>query len=166
MFWLFFFLSLFKVACGPTLKLVSLAKKTKFFFIGRWNCEETCEIRKFENAIWESNFDTMGYVWMGRWKYRKQNFSVFQQRALLHIPKSFRTGWLLQKQLMAQEVIIVFDQIVKQNLSYVPCQLMRYLLLKIFMQAKVVCRYWLSENWSLCGSSLWGSMVPKFHFRD
>ena len=36
---------------------------------------------------------------------------------------------------------IVFDQIVKQNLSYVPCQLMRYLLLKIFMQAKVVCRY-------------------------
>ena len=66
------FLSLFYVVCGPTtLKLVSPAKKTKFFFIGRWNREETCEIIKFENAIWESNFDTMGYVWMGRWKYRK-----------------------------------------------------------------------------------------------
>ena len=115
------------------------------------NHEETCEIRKFEKAIWELNFDTMGYVWMGRWKYRKQNFSVFQQRALLHIPKSFRTGWLLQKQLMAQEVIIVFDQMVKQSLSYIPCQLMRY---------------WLSENWSLPSSSLWGPMVPKFNFRD
>ena len=91
---------------------------------------------------------------------------LFQRRTLLHIPQSIRTGWLLQKQLMAQEVIIVFNQIVKQNLSYIPCQLMRYLLLKIFMQAKVVCRYWLSESWSLCGSRLWGSMVPKFHFRD
>ena len=35
------------------------------------NHEETYEIRKFEKAIWELNFDTMGYVWMGRWKYRK-----------------------------------------------------------------------------------------------
>ena len=91
---------------------------------------------------------------------------LFQRRPLLHIPQSIRTGWLLQKQLMAQEVIIVFDQMVKQNLNYIPCQLIRYLLLKILMQAKVVCRYWLSENWSLCGSSLWGSMVPKLHFRD
>ena len=37
---------------------------------------------------------------------------------------------------MAQEVIIVFDQMVKQSLSYIPCQLMRYLLLKVSMQAK------------------------------
>ena len=61
------------MVCGPaTLSLVSPAKKTYIvLFIGRWNREETCEIRKFENAIWESNLDTMGYVWMDRWKYRK-----------------------------------------------------------------------------------------------
>ena len=55
---------------------------------------------------------------------------MFQQRTLFHIPQSFRIGWLLQKQLMVQEITIVFNQIVKQNLSYIPCQLMRYLFLK------------------------------------
>ena len=38
---------------------------------------------------------------------------------------------------MAQEVIIVFDQMVKQSLSYITCQLMRYVLLQIFMQASL-----------------------------
>ena len=61
------------MVCGPTtLKLVSPTKKT-LFFVGRGNHEETCEIIKFENAIWESYFDTMRYV-MGRWKYRKHKF--------------------------------------------------------------------------------------------
>ena len=69
----------------------------------------------------------MGYVWKGRWKYRKHKIFLCQRRTLLHIPQSIRTGQLLQKHLMAQEVIIVFDQIMKQNLSYIPCQLMRSL---------------------------------------
>ena len=34
---------------------------------------------------------------------KKQNF-MSQWRTLLHIPQSFRTGWLLQKQLITQEV--------------------------------------------------------------
>ena len=42
------------------------------------------EIRKVENTIWGSNFDTMGYVWMGRWKYRKQNFSVSTEDIASH----------------------------------------------------------------------------------
>ena len=38
---------------------------------------------------------------------------------------------------MIQEVIIVFDQMVKQSLSFIPCQLMRYVLLKIFDCLKI-----------------------------
>ena len=133
LFWLFFFIT-FLVVCRPTtLKFVPPVKYNNFF-IGRWNREETCEIRKFDKAIWESNFDTMGYVSMGRWKYRKQNFSVSTEDIASHI-SIIQTGWLLQKQLMAQEFTTVFNQMVKQILSYIPCQLMRYLLLKIFMQA-------------------------------
>ena len=135
---LFFFYHFLKWFVAPQLwNLYHQQGKYNSFYTGRWNREETCEIRKFEKAIWESNFDTMGYVWIGRWKYRKHKIFLFQRRTLLHIPQLFRTGWLLQKQFMAQEVIIVFNQMVKQSLSYIPCQLMRYLLLKIFMQAKI-----------------------------
>ena len=38
---------------------------------------------------------------------------------------------------MIQEVIIVFDQMVKQSLSFIPCQLMRYVLLEIFDCLKI-----------------------------
>ena len=46
---------------------------------------------------------------------------------------------IIQNRLTVAETIdrtLVFDQIVKQSLSYIPCQLMRYLLLKMFIQAK------------------------------
>ena len=130
LFWLLFlFCHFFKWFVAPQLWNWYHQQRKHFFFIGRWNHEQTFEIRQFENATWESNFDTMGYVWMGRWKYRKHKIFLFQRRTLLHIPPSIGTGWLLQKQLIAQEVIIVFDQMVKQNLSYIPCQSMRYLLL-------------------------------------
>ena len=46
---------------------------------------------------------------------------------------------IIQNRVTVVETIdrtLVFDQIVKQSLSYIPCQLMRYLLLKMFIQAK------------------------------
>ena len=46
---------------------------------------------------------------------------------------------IIQNRLTVAETIdrtLVFDQVVKQSLSYIPCQLMRYLLLKMFIQAK------------------------------
>ena len=81
---LFFFITFLVVRSPTTLKFVPPVKYNNFF-IGRWNREETCEIRKFDKAIWESNFDTMGYVSMGRWKYRKQNFSVSTEDIASHI---------------------------------------------------------------------------------
>ena len=140
MFWLLycysFFISCFfyQVVCGPTtLKLVSPAKKT-FFFICRWNHKEICEIRKFENAIWESNFDTMGYVWMGRWKYRKQHFSMFQQRTLLQIPQSEQADYCRNN--WWQKKLSLFSTKWWNKAWAIYRHLVRYLLLKIFMQAK------------------------------
>ena len=90
-----------------------------------WNSEETCEVRKFENAIWEPHFDTMG-----RWKDRKKKCFCFNGvHCLTYLNQSeqadyCRSNWWHKK-------LSLFS-----TLSYIPCQLIRYVLLKIFMQAK------------------------------
>ena len=62
------------------------------------------------------------HLWMGRWKYRKHNICLcFNGGHCFTLPQSIRTSWLLQKQLMVQEVITVFDQMVNQSLDYLPC---------------------------------------------
>ena len=81
---------------------------------------------------------------------------LFRRRTLLHIPQSIRTGWLLQKQLMTQEVIIVFDQLVKQSLSYIPSPgeifVVKNLHASNGLFVDIDCL-----KISHCGSSLWGS---------
>ena len=162
---LFFFYHFFKWFVDPQLwNWYHQQRKHNFLLVGG----TVKRFVKLESLRMPFEYQMLTPWDMYKWTNENIENKIFlcQWRTLLLIPQSIRTGWLLQKQLMAQEVIIIFDQMVKQNLNYILCQLMRYLLLKILMQAKVVCRYWLSENWSLCGSSLWGSMVPKFHFRD
>ena len=131
---LFFFLSLFKWFVTPQLWnwYHQQRKHNSFLFVGgtikRFVKLESLRM-PFENQI------------LTPWEWADENtenikfFYVSTEDIASHT--WIRTGWLLQKQLMAKEVIIVFDQMLKQSLSYIPCQLMRYLLLKIFMQAKI-----------------------------
>ena len=70
---LFFFITFLSGLWPHNLEIGITNKENIVFCIGRGNHEETCEIIKFENAIWESYFDTMRYV-MDRWKYRKHKF--------------------------------------------------------------------------------------------
>ena len=138
LFWLLpcysFFSHFFKWFVAPQLwNLYHQQRKyNSFLLVG----ETVKRLVELESLRRPSENQILTPLWMGRWKYRTHKIFLFQRRTLLHIPQSFRTGWLLQKQLMAQEVITVFDQMVKQSLSYIPCQLLTYLLIKIFMQVK------------------------------
>ena len=95
---------------------------------------------------------------MGWWKYRKHKIFLFQRRTLLNIPQSIRTGWLLQKQLMAQEVIIVF------NLELYTLSADKICVVKNLHARKEICRYWLPENWSLCAAVYEGEWCPSLMF--